>query len=226
MKGTDLSASDLFHEQFRSESDRACAILAAAALDESLRRLLKKFLVPASGRADALLEGASAPLSSFSARIEAAFRLGLVSERFARDLQLIRKIRNDFAHDLEKSTFADAAVADRVNELVKDSPLLAGMREENRPKTTRMLFAMWASWMLSVLSERTRSARALGQPPIEFGYDKTLTLERLEEASQQLFEGKRSLFPELSDQEFEELRQLEIAHRKRRARRGRPVAQT
>jgi DNA-binding MltR family transcriptional regulator len=224
MKKTDPSAADLFHEQFRSESDRACAILAAAALDESLRRLLQKYLVPAPGRTDALLDGANAPLSSFSAKIDAAFRLGLVSEQFARDLHLIRKIRNDFAHDLEKSTFSDAAVADRVKELVKESPLLAGMREEDRPKTTRMQYAMWASWMLSVLSERLESARALGQPPIEFGYDKSLTLERLEEASQQLFEGKRTLFPGLSDQEFEELRRLEIAHRKRRADRGRPVA--
>lgn len=41
------------------------------------------------------------PLSTFSARLDMAFALYLIGEKTRHDLDIIRDIRNDFAHDLE-----------------------------------------------------------------------------------------------------------------------------
>ena len=60
------------------------------------------------------------PLGSFSARIDLAYALGLIGKKAARDLHLIRKIRNDFAHDPKTIMFDDDRVAKRCSELYYD----------------------------------------------------------------------------------------------------------
>jgi DNA-binding MltR family transcriptional regulator len=91
-----------FHEvrEFRRMLDygshRGCALAAAAFLDERLKQLLSALFVP--GCVEGLLDGATAPLGTLSARILTAQALGLLPPKAARDLHLIRKIRNEFAH--------------------------------------------------------------------------------------------------------------------------------
>jgi hypothetical protein len=89
-----------FAQEFHAESDRAAVILGAAKLDELLRELLEKCFLPKVGDYDELLgdEGGERPLSALSARINAAYRLGLISADFTRSLHRVRKIRNRFAH--------------------------------------------------------------------------------------------------------------------------------
>jgi len=110
-----------FHEvrEFRRmldyESHRGCALAAAAFLDERLRQLLCASFVPDC--VEELLEGATAPLGTFSARILAAQALGLLPPKAARDLNLIRKIRNEFAHNLACGSFEVPEVTSRCREL-------------------------------------------------------------------------------------------------------------
>lgn len=99
------------------ESDRAAVILAAAGLDELLLHALRARLRPVSGRDD-LLES-EGPLSTFSARIKAAYRVGLIDENFASALNLVRKLRNSFAHGLHGQKLADAPHRERVIELMR-----------------------------------------------------------------------------------------------------------
>lgn len=66
---------------------------------------------------DTLLDGPNAPLSNFSSRIDFAFRIGIISHQLARDIHIIRKIRNDFAHSYEPRTFEDGKIRDQVNAL-------------------------------------------------------------------------------------------------------------
>ncbi len=106
----------LFSE-FRKESDRAAVILAAAMLDEFLAEILAARLVPSPSSVDPLLEGANGPLSSFSARIDACFRTGVISQRMSRDLHIVRRIRNAFAHNVLGCSFAEPDVEARVREL-------------------------------------------------------------------------------------------------------------
>src|SRR3989304_4581866 len=91
---------DHMFNEFDKESDRASVILTAALLENSLEEMVKAMLVPSASAEDPLFDGATAPLGDFSSKIEIALRLGLISDQFARDLHIIRKIRNAFAHNI------------------------------------------------------------------------------------------------------------------------------
>lgn len=56
--------------------------------------------------ADDLLEGFNAPLGTFAARIKLCYALGLLTDAQFKDLELVRKIRNEFAHTWDECTFA------------------------------------------------------------------------------------------------------------------------
>ena len=62
-----------------------------------------------------------------------AYRLGLISPGFARALHLVRRIRNDFAHEPYGSSLASGSHADRVRELVlplRDSAVYVELTDE------------------------------------------------------------------------------------------------
>lgn len=101
--------------ELEGESDRASAILSAAFLDHELGVLLRRFLRN-SKVSDELFSGTN-PLATFSSRIKLAYCLNLIDDRVFRDLDLIRRIRNDFAHLREPKRFTDQDVANRCREL-------------------------------------------------------------------------------------------------------------
>lgn len=104
-----------FRRMLTYESHRGCALAAAAFLDERLKQLLQASFVERCGKS--LLDGQNAPLSTFSARILAAEGLGLIPPKAARDLNLIRKIRNEFAHRLDCDSFDDPQISSLCREL-------------------------------------------------------------------------------------------------------------
>ena len=59
-----------------------------------------------------------APLSSFSSRILTAYELGLIQENEYKQLQIIRKIRNEYAHNWSDIPFETG----RVSDLAKNLP--------------------------------------------------------------------------------------------------------
>lgn len=84
-----------------SSSDRSCVIVAAAYIDELLGYIFKLFLSsPSSEKEDKELFSGYGPLSTFSSKIVLSYRLGLISNYEYKTLQIIRKIRNSFAHDI------------------------------------------------------------------------------------------------------------------------------
>ena len=93
-------------EEFRAESDRAAALVAAALLDANLESLLRSFLVADESEVEALL---GTNLQSLGARMRMAYLLGLVSVDEMHDLRIIKEIRNYFAHNLHVS-FEDSYV--------------------------------------------------------------------------------------------------------------------
>jgi len=106
-------------EEFKKETDRAAVILSASLIDETITSLLKTYLVPIPNAKDDFFEGANSALSTFSAKIDLCYRLGIISAKFSRDLHLIRKIRNSFAHDVYGCDFENGSVKSRVTELAK-----------------------------------------------------------------------------------------------------------
>lgn len=102
-------------EELNKESDRGKVLISTGFMEEQLRLVLASYLMT-SAAAEELLNGANAPLGSFSARIAACFSLGLISDDEHHDLSVIRKIRNDFAHRI-KTSFKTQSVIDRCSTL-------------------------------------------------------------------------------------------------------------
>lgn len=102
-----------FMNEFISESDRAAVILGASKIETLLGYILDKHLLPSTSGTDDLLEGDS-PLATFSARIKICHRLGLIDDHFAKLLNIFRKLRNGFAHEVTHSKLSSSAARDRV----------------------------------------------------------------------------------------------------------------
>ena len=144
-------------EEFQAESDRGCALLGAAFLDEQLRVLLEAFLVDDPKRIGKLLSGFG-PLATFEARTSLAYALGFLSDEERRDLDLLRKVRNDFAHNLHGVSFRSPEVEDRCKELAScNIGLLPGGADHARNRFTLavvQLASIVALRRLSIRGER------------------------------------------------------------------------
>lgn len=136
----------IWMDEFQNESDRACALLGAAFLDDQLRQLLEHFFVD-DRQIAGLFENASA-LSTFSSRIELAFALGFIALRELRDLRIIRKIRNDFAHGLMGLSFQSDGISSRCRELKQCDVITSpeGIQTTNRDRFV-LSVVMLANWI-------------------------------------------------------------------------------
>ena len=90
--------------------------MGAAQLDTVLEQFLITVLQPGD---DKKLFDANGPLGNTNSKIIIAYRLGIIDDDVERALQLVRRIRNDFAHSLETATLSEGKQRDRLNELVK-----------------------------------------------------------------------------------------------------------
>ena len=162
---------DILHAEFDKESDRAAVILVGSIVDELLKSLLSAHLVAVTSSKDDLFDGPNAPLSDFNARIEMAYRLGIVSVKFTRDLHLIRKIRNEFAHNIHGCSFNDARVSSRIVELTKSHGII-GRSKHKYPEilSTRDQFLQSASWMTWHLTQEIKETQSIQPKSEEWGY--------------------------------------------------------
>lgn len=141
-----------FRQALTKESDRGCALFAAAFLDKALSDLLYLSLVADKRIEKDLFEG-TAPLSSFSARIKLSFYLGKISKECRADLDTIRGIRNEFAHHAELISFDNQSIADRCKNLQ-----FSYHKRESRPRghftaaASRILAMLQATGLNSVAS--------------------------------------------------------------------------
>ena len=154
-----------FVDEFKAESDRAAVILGAAKLDSVLVQILDRYMLPSLSSTDELLEG-DAPLATFSARINACYRLGLIDAQFAKSLHLIRKIRNSFAHEVSGISLESGAQADRINSLllpVRSLPFFKHFRDVFiKTQTNSGDFRACLSMMIARLVGRLNHTTPLG----------------------------------------------------------------
>jgi mannitol operon repressor len=99
-----------FLAELNKESDRGAVLISAAMIDDLLGKCIISFLIDHAD-VESLLEGLNAPLGSLSARVLVAFALGLLSEDEYHECQILRKVRNAFAHNVHVS-FDDQKVRD------------------------------------------------------------------------------------------------------------------
>jgi mannitol operon repressor len=98
-----------FIAEISRESDRGLALIGAAFIDEKLADTLQAFFCK---DATDLLYGKNAPLGNFSARIEACHALALVEDVERKECDYIRRIRNEFAHKVISTSFAEGRIFD------------------------------------------------------------------------------------------------------------------
>jgi DNA-binding MltR family transcriptional regulator len=129
-----------FLDDFNRETERGAALAAAAMIDDQLGKIIEAFLVPNKG-SYALLAGFNAPLGSFSARTAAVYGLGLVSEVEYRECELIRKVRNEFAHHI-KVSFEAEKVAGLCRQLKMSAKSYGNIEVDTRGQFTTAAVAL------------------------------------------------------------------------------------
>lgn len=119
------TASDLaaFTQELQNETDRGLPLVAAALIDELLADSLRNFFVEDCS-VEKLLDGASAPLGTLSARLNLCHALGLIDDYEKSEIEIIRKIRNRFAHTRHGLSFDDKVIVGLCTSL--SSPLPEG----------------------------------------------------------------------------------------------------
>lgn len=90
-------------------------------------KIRKTFSETASLLQDEILSPSRGPLGSFSSRMRLARALSWISEAMYFDLEQIRVIRNEFAHNFDHAlSFADQSVADKCKNLNTAKELFEG----------------------------------------------------------------------------------------------------
>lgn len=149
-------------ESVRNLGEKALAIILAESLNEALAALLENSMVPSSSGA---LLGEFRALAGFAARIDASYAFGLIADEERKELHLIRRIRNEFAHTTVRAdtSFERAPVRNRCMELQEVPELLDLERFDATRPSGR--FVMSCSFLFLALYMRARRTRRCEVPP-------------------------------------------------------------
>jgi DNA-binding MltR family transcriptional regulator len=114
-----------FFKSCDKESDRATPVLIFSFIENAIRELFAKELCPETpGGVKSLFEPFG-PLSTTSARIKMLAALEWISPRTANNMDLIRKIRNNFAHDPPEDGFLNEKIKSLIESMYPyEAPLL------------------------------------------------------------------------------------------------------
>jgi hypothetical protein len=110
----DITIDDLprLEAELYGTNDRASAVMQASLTESSLQTFLQSHLRPSFNVSDMrLLFDFSGILGSFAAKITVAYAFNWFGPETRHDLNLIRLIRNEFAHSRKSFEFVDAPVA-------------------------------------------------------------------------------------------------------------------
>lgn len=100
-------------EQIEFDSDRAAGIVAGSVVDQRLEEAIRSKLKSDQPNVLKKLFRPSGPLGAFGTKIDLAYLQGLLSDVAYKDLTSIKDIRNEFAHELEVSSFDASSISSR-----------------------------------------------------------------------------------------------------------------
>lgn len=107
---------------FLTANDRSIAIIGSAYLDAKLEVLIRSKLVDDKKCIDQAFEQ-NGPLGTFSSKITFCYLLGLISSIEQKNMHIVRKIRNTFAHEYEVDSFEHPRVRPQALNLVAEGLL-------------------------------------------------------------------------------------------------------
>ncbi len=121
--GEESDRAKVVTETLMKESDRGCAIFGAAILHDDLEELFRSFFRQDDWSRTKVVDPlfqTYAPLAMFSARIQLAYAMGLITTGLHRKFEIVRRLRNDFAHEAGPIDFQDSACQDRLRLLISE----------------------------------------------------------------------------------------------------------
>ena len=139
-----------FLSSFNKESDRGAVLIAASILDEWIVEIIESYLIKDKASKE-LLYGFNAPLGTFSSRIKAAYSMGLIEKKEYEEINIIRKIRNEFGHNWQGVDFNSEKIVKECNKLD-----WLGPNDDSIERTTRSTFNFTVAILLSDLLWRKR----------------------------------------------------------------------
>lgn len=114
------------------QDDRAMVLSLATFIEDTLGRLLLAYFRNCKATRE-LVDGFNAPLGTLGARIKAVYAFGLVTEEQYKDMEILRKVRNLFAHNWEGISLDHQDIKAMVGQLsgytVSHAPIEGGPRE-------------------------------------------------------------------------------------------------
>jgi DNA-binding MltR family transcriptional regulator len=90
--------------------------MAAAFIEDKITQLLETYMVQ-NKTIQKKIFGGNGALATFSSKIDISFLLGLIPKNIYEDLGILRKLRNDFAHNAKSITFQTDYIKDRCTKL-------------------------------------------------------------------------------------------------------------
>lgn len=151
-----------FLDEFQKETDRAAAVLGAAYLHDLLKQLLKASFIDEHKLTNELFENQGA-LGEFNTCISITYSIGLITLKEAEDIHRIRKMRNEFAHQIHGLTFANDSLANRCQNFQCNEELFTNQPDfkDAYPKEPRKLFDLATSILAYYLNQRILNAQRL-----------------------------------------------------------------
>ena len=143
------SRAEVLADTFDKESDRGCAIIGAEIASGRLESLLRSFFrsdAQSKKQVDTLFKGFG-PLSTFSARIQMAYVMYLIPKIIRDRLEMMRKIRNHFAHSPTPASFVDTECRETLHILANGKFMVADVADfapsgetKSRPRVSKERF--------------------------------------------------------------------------------------
>ena len=99
------------------KSDQALALLDATMVERMLERVILSRMTRLKRKQRMDLFEGMAPLSTFSAKIKMAHALAILGPKTVADIEIIKDIRNAFAHSFHSLTFNRKEIAAQCNKL-------------------------------------------------------------------------------------------------------------
>lgn len=104
-------------EELELHGDRGAALLASAMLENALSATIQMRLLKLSSRGREALFGRTAPFSSFGAKIELGFALGLYGDEDYRVIAMIRDVCSRFVNELDLQSCDDLRIIEMMRKV-------------------------------------------------------------------------------------------------------------
>lgn len=150
-----------FFDELRSESDRGATILASVWIEDLLERKLRASFNKGNSSTRRKLYELNGPFASFSSKILVAHSLGWIDSEICDDINLIRKIRNLFAHEIHGIDLESSKVRELIDKF----------------KIPSRYYYDWDEFQAADTADGKRVLFYTGEPPDDIG--EALDIQRL-----------------------------------------------